>query len=99
MFKVKSLILILLLITSNLFSQVVTIPSYYTEDKTLSDSLFEIIKSVHLDSTFNVGEDGTEQISFAVIDLMGKKPILGEFIMTTLFIPPAFIKCMLQWKF
>ncbi len=73
----KTIILILLLFVSNLFSQEVKIPSYFTIDKSFSDSLSIIIKSVGLDSTFNVGEDGTEQISFAVIDLMGKKPILG----------------------
>jgi beta-lactamase class A len=32
---------------------------------------------VGLDSTYDAGEDGKEQISFAVIDLSGKKPVLG----------------------
>ena len=73
----KSIIFVLLVFVSNLFSQEVKIPSYFTLDKTLSDSLSEIIKSVGLDSTFNVGEDGTEKISFAVIDLMEKNPTLG----------------------
>ena len=73
----KSFVLVLLILVSNLYSQEVKTPSYFKLDKSFSDSLFNIVKSVGLDSTFNVGEDGTEQISFAVIDLMGKKPILG----------------------
>ncbi len=59
------------------FCQFVTVPSYYTVDKTLSDSLASIVKSVGLDSTFNCGADGMETISLAVIDLSGKRPVLG----------------------
>ncbi|MGE5498059.1 MAG: serine hydrolase, partial [Syntrophothermus sp.] len=42
-----------------------------------SDSLLSIIKSFGLDKSFDVGEDGTEQISLAVIDLTKKKPPIG----------------------
>ncbi len=66
-----------LLIAFNGFAQGVKVPDYFTVDDAFSDSLNEIVKSVHLDSTFNVGEDGTEQISFAVVDLSGKNPALG----------------------
>ena len=59
------------------FPQDVKVPNYYKVDKAFSDSLHAIVKSVGLDSTFNVGEDGTEQISFAVIDLNSKQPVLG----------------------
>ena len=59
------------------FPQDVKVPNYYKVDKAFSDSLHSIVKSVGLDSTFNVGEDGTEQISFAVIDLNSKQPVLG----------------------
>jgi beta-lactamase class A len=65
------------LIPCVLFSQQVNIPSYFTVDKHFSDSLHAIIKSSELDSTFDVGEDGTEQVSFAVVDLNGEKPVLG----------------------
>lgn len=67
----------LFLLTLTLYAQNVTVPNYFKEDKTFDDSLKEIIKDAELDSTFNVGEDGTEQVSFAVIDLTGKIPTLG----------------------
>ena len=53
------------------------VPSYFNVDKNFSDSLLKIVQSVGLDSTFNVGEDGIEQISFAVVDLNGTQPVLG----------------------
>src|SRR5579875_3315305 len=51
------------------------IPSYYKQSKKFTDSLKAIVHDVGLDSTYNAGEDGQEQISFAVIDLSGKKPV------------------------
>ena len=54
-----------------------SVPDYYTQDKKFNDALKQIVKSVGLDSTFDVGEDGTEQISLAVIDLTEKKPVFG----------------------
>ncbi len=59
------------------YSQAVKVPPYFTVDPSLSDSLKEIVKSVGLDSSFNVGSDGMEKISLTVIDLMTKKPLLG----------------------
>ncbi len=53
------------------------IPDYYQVDQTLSDSLLSIVKSVGLDSTYNVGEDGFKKISFAVIDLNSNPPKFG----------------------
>lgn len=53
------------------------IPSYYKQRKSFNDALKNIVHDVGLDSTWNVGEDGKEQISFAVIDLTGKRPALG----------------------
>lgn len=55
----------------------VRFPAYYTLDEKLSDSLRAIIHRTALDSTFDVGEDGNEQVSFAVIDLNTRKPVLG----------------------
>ena len=52
-------------------------PEYYQLDESFSDSLLVIIKELELDKDFDVGEDGVEQISFAVIDLNGDKPLLG----------------------
>lgn len=58
-------------------AQEVNIPDYFVVDSALSDSLLAIVKSVGLDSTFNVGEDGMQTISFAVVDLNGDKPVLA----------------------
>ncbi|HEY9166214.1 MAG TPA: serine hydrolase [Candidatus Kryptonia bacterium] len=58
-------------------AQEVKVPEYFKVDTLLSDSLRQFVRSVGLDSTFNVGADGTEQVSFAVVDLDGAEPILG----------------------
>lgn len=65
-----------------------SLPTYYRQEKQFTDSLQNIIKQVGLDSTYNVGEDGTEQISLAVIDLTGKRPVFGG-VRATNFIYPA----------
>lgn len=54
-----------------------TIPSYYKQEKRFDAALQNIIRDLGLDSSFNVGEDGQEQISLAVIDLHGKRPVFG----------------------
>lgn len=53
------------------------IPSYYKQSKKFDEQLKAIVHEVELDSTYDAGEDGKEQISFAVIDLTGKKPVFG----------------------
>jgi beta-lactamase class A len=60
----------------------------YRHEKKFNEALRNIISQAGLDSTYNVGEDGTEQISFAVIDLTGRKPVLGG-VNYTNFIYPA----------
>lgn len=54
------------------------IPSYYKVDQKFNDALKRIVKEVGLDSVYNVGEDGTEQISLAVIDMTGKVPVFSD---------------------
>lgn len=73
----KTIINLIFFAAFSIYAQDVTIPSYYSQDKKFNDSLKEIIKDAGLDSTFNVGEDGTEKVSFAVIDMNGKTPVLG----------------------
>jgi beta-lactamase class A len=46
-------------------------------DTELADSLNTLVRSLNLDSTFSVGEDGTEQVSLAVIDLNHGNPRFG----------------------
>lgn len=53
------------------------VPSYYRQSKKLSEQLKAIVREVGLDSTYDAADDGKEQISFAVIDLTGKKPVFG----------------------
>ncbi len=68
---------IVLLFPQFYFAQTVTIPSYYKIDKKLSSDLQNIVHELELDKNFEVGEDGIEQISFAVIDLNGNQPKFG----------------------
>ena len=53
------------------------IPTYYQQSKKFNEQLQTIVREVGLDSTYDAGEDGKEKISFAVIDLTGKKPVIG----------------------
>ena len=53
------------------------IPTYYQQSKKFNDQLQTIVREVGLDSTYDAGEDGKVKISFAVIDLTGKKPVIG----------------------
>lgn len=73
----KLIIIFLLFSLQHIFSQEIKIPEYFKTDQSFSDSLLSIIKELELDKDFDVGEDGIEQISFAVIDLNGNEPILG----------------------
>ena len=52
-------------------------PVYFKQEKSFNDSLQNIIHDAKLDSSFDVGDDGMEQVSFAVIDLSGRRPVLG----------------------
>lgn len=64
------------------------IPSYFQERKSFTDSLTNIVKQTGLDSTWDAAEDGMEKISFAVIDLNTRKPVLGC-VNCTSFVYPA----------
>ncbi len=66
-----------LLISFSISAQMVTVPSYFQIDEKLSKDLYKIILDLELELNFDVGEDGVEQISFAVIDLNGDQPKLG----------------------
>lgn len=55
----------------------ISIPEYFIQDKKLTAELEKIVRQCGLDSVFNVGEDGTETISLAVVDLTGRKPVFA----------------------
>ena len=73
----KIILYIVLLSIQLSFSQPIQIPSYYQVDEILSKDLYDIILELDLDKNFDVGEDGIEQISLAVIDLSGDQPKFG----------------------
>jgi len=73
----KTILLIVSLFFQYSFAQTLTIPSYYQKDENLSQDLQKIVNELHLDKNFDVGEDGIEQISLAVIDISGKQPLLA----------------------
>ena len=68
------------------------VPSYYKQRKSFDQSLKTIVHDVGLDSTWDVGDDGKEQISFAVIDLTGKKPVLGGVNFSNFIYPASVYK-------
>jgi len=74
------------------FCSIAQVPSYYKQSKSFNESLKNIIHNAGLDSTWDVGEDGKEQISFAVIDLTGKKPVLGGVNFTNFIYPASVYK-------
>lgn len=73
----KSICFLIVLFTNFVFPQSLKIPSYYSINEKLSSDLLEIVHELGLDLNFDVGEDGIEQISLAVIDLTSDQPKLG----------------------
>ena len=74
------------------FSQEVTVPGYYTDNQELTDSLHAIVERTGLHHTFDIGDYGTEDISFAVIDLRGEQPVLGGVNMDNFIYPASVYK-------
>lgn len=68
------------------------VPLYFTQQQSFTDSLKNIIVQCGLDSTFDAGEDGMEKISFAVIDLLGKEPVIGGVNMHNFIYPASVYK-------
>lgn len=65
---------ILLVVLATTAGAQTSIPTLYKTDARFSELLKTIVAQAGLDSTYDVGEDGEETISLAVIDLTGKKP-------------------------
>ncbi|MEO6405317.1 MAG: serine hydrolase [Ferruginibacter sp.] len=68
------------------------VPSHYKQVKSFNYSLQNIIKASGLDSSWTAGEDGSEQVSFAVIDLNGKRPVIGGFNFQNFIYPASVYK-------
>ena len=68
------------------------IPGYYLQKKNFTDSLQQIVHDVDLDGIYDAGEDGKLKISFAVIDLNGRKPLIGGVNMDSFIYPASVYK-------
>ncbi len=68
------------------------IPDYYIQKKIFNDSLQKIVEDVNLDGTYDAGEDGMEKISFAVVDLNSRKPLLGGVNIDNFIYPASLYK-------
>jgi beta-lactamase class A len=88
--RMKYCFAILFVVACSISNAQTKIPSYYKQSKKFSEQLKTIVHEVGLDSVFDAGEDGKETISFAVIDLNGKKPVFGG-VNADNFIYPASI--------
>ena len=79
------------------FAQTSTVPANFRADSSLSAVLHDIVADLGLDKDSDVGEDGIEQISLAVIDLNEATPALGG-VNPISFIQHPCTRCMLQQK-
>ncbi|MCO6496088.1 MAG: serine hydrolase [Chitinophagaceae bacterium] len=77
---------------TTLTAQPVNLKKEFKQPKWFSDSLKQIIADAGLDGSYDVGEDGMEQVSFAVIDLTNKKPLLGGVNMDNFIYPASVYK-------
>lgn len=85
-------LLFIFCITSFIMMAQTIIPGYYIQKKKFTDSLQQIVHDVNLDGIYDAGEDGMEKISFAVIDLNGRKPLLGGVNMENFIYPASLYK-------
>ncbi|MEO8820084.1 MAG: serine hydrolase [Ginsengibacter sp.] len=88
----RLLLLFIFCITSFIMMAQTIIPGYYIQKKKFTDSLQQIVHDVNLDGIYDAGEDGMEKISFAVIDLNGRKPLLGGVNMENFIYPASLYK-------
>ncbi|MBN2279677.1 MAG: serine hydrolase [Candidatus Marinimicrobia bacterium] len=89
MFKVIISILFAVTLTLALQAQDFGI---FESDTELSDALQSIVTALDLDGNFEVGEDGIEQISLAVIDLNAKNPNIGGVNLKNFIYPASVYK-------
>jgi beta-lactamase class A len=85
--------LVLTIFTNPVLGQKMTLPpDYYETEKEFSDSLLNIVQQTGLDGDFDVGDDGIEKISFAVIDMKKEKPVIGGVNMENFVYPASVYK-------
>ena len=84
----RTSLLLAVIIATPAIAQISTMRGEIVPDTLLSSRLGLFVADVGLDSTFDVGEDGKEQISLAVIDLRARPARLGS-VHADNFIYPA----------
>ena len=89
--NLTAILLLLFFVTPSL-SQDMKIPYHLVHDQELSDSLRAIAGRIGLDQIFDIGDYGTETISFAVIDLTSGEPRIGGVYMDNLIYPASVYK-------
>lgn len=68
------------------------IHDHFIHRKSFDNELQKMVQDVNLDGIYDAGEDGMEKISFAVIDLNGRKPVLGGVNMENFIYPASVYK-------
>jgi beta-lactamase class A len=68
------------------------IPEYLEPDLSIDRAAQKIVQELELDGNFDVGEDGIEQISLAVIDLTNGKKAIGGMNMDNFIYPASVYK-------
>ena len=68
------------------------IPQRYQQDGEFSRALAAIVSDCGFGGDFDVGEDGIEQISLAVIDCAGPHPVIGGVLMDNFIYPASVYK-------
>ncbi len=72
--------------------QEINIPGHLVHDAELTGALQNIVARLGLDHVFDIGDYGTETISFAVIDLNSAEPRIGGVHMDNLIYPASVYK-------
>ncbi|HRN73499.1 MAG TPA: class A beta-lactamase-related serine hydrolase [Ginsengibacter sp.] len=81
-----------LLFSATALTQPFDLKKDFRQARWFNDSLKQIIADAGLAGSFDAGEDGMEQVSFAVIDLTHKKPLLGGVNMDNFIYPASVYK-------
>ncbi|MEO5942298.1 MAG: serine hydrolase [Ferruginibacter sp.] len=76
-FRMKSFFTILFFGMFALVANAQNISLAFKQSNSLTDSLKVILHDVKLDGSFYIGDKDSEQVSFAVIDMSGKKPVFA----------------------
>lgn len=74
------------------YTQNTMISSDLQLDKSLSAAMMKIVVDLGIDKEFNTDEDGPEKISFAVINLNKKKPVIGGVYFDNFIYPASVYK-------